>query len=415
MAAAQTPPRSDPLDSRRPAGVRVLWLTTGAETDGPGRALLAVLNRWSSTDAVAVCGLRQVSAAFRAECRQGILTQGFGMRGAWDVAAIVRLAQFCRRWRPDVIHTQLSRADWIGRPLGRALGVPVISTIHNVHSRMYRGEFSPALAELGLLCDRITAPWATRFVAVSAGVRRDLEAHGVAGSRISTIHNGLNLDRRSPAAPREVVRREWHVSSDHIVVGTVALFKAQKGLEFLVDAAAIVAAANPHVRFVHVGDGPLAEDIARRIELAGVSDRFRLVGRVADPLRLLSGFDMFVLPSLWEGLPIALLEGMSAGLPPIGTSVAGIEEVIEHNRSGLLVPPSDAGALAHAMLRLAADPAMRRLLGDGATRRIAQQFSSDAIAAAYRAVTLDVIGVHGRAPSGGGVIEPPNVRKASNM
>jgi glycosyltransferase involved in cell wall biosynthesis len=106
---------------------------------------------------------------------------------------------------------------------------------------------------------------------------------------------------------------------------------------------------------------------------------------------------------------------MSAGLPPIGTSVAGIEEVIEHNRSGLLVPPSDAGALAHAMLRLAADPAMRRLLGDGATRRIAQQFSSDAIAAAYRAVTLDVIGVHGRAPSGSGVIEPPNVRKASNM
>ncbi len=207
------------------------------------------------------------------------------------------------------------------------------------------------------------------------------------------IHNGLNLDRRPSAAPRDVVRRAWNVTPDEIVVGTVALFKAQKGLSFLVEAARLAIAANPRIRFVHMGDGPLRDDVVRQIAEAGLGGRFLLLDRVPDPVKLLSGLDIFALPSIWEGLPIALLEAMSAGLPAVGTAVSGIEEVIEHNRSGLLVPPADAQALADAILSLASDPVARRRLAAGAVSRVAH-FSPDLAASEYRQVTLQVLVPH---------------------
>jgi len=175
-----------------------------------------------------------------------------------------------------------------------------------------------------------------------------------------------------------------------VVVGTVALFKAQKGLSFLVEAARIATAVNPQLRFVHMGDGPLRDEVAHQIEAAGLGDRFQLLDRVPDPTRLLSGLDVFVLPSIWEGLPIALLEAMAAGLPAVGTAVSGIEDVIEHNRSGLLVPPADAGALADAILRVASDRALRCRLAEGAIARVAR-FSPDVVSSEYRQVTLQVL------------------------
>jgi glycosyltransferase involved in cell wall biosynthesis len=406
------PPELDVTAGSGRTALRVLWLTTGADTDGPGRALLAVLNRWDRDDELAVCALRGVSQAFRRECRPDVAMHAVGMRGGWDVGAIGRLARYLRGWRPDVVHTQLSRADWIGRPLARALGIPVISTMHNVHSRMYAAEFPPAMARLGLLCDSVTARAVTRFVAVSNGVGRDLERLGVHPSRITVIHNGVNLDHRPPVLPRDEVRRRWQMSPGDIVVGTVALFKAQKGLQFLVEAARIAADADRRLRFVHMGDGPLRGDIVQQIEAAGLASRFTLLDRVPDPLPLLSGFDMFVLPSMWEGLPIALLEAMSVGLPAVGTAVTGIEEVIVEGENGLLVPPADSASLAAAMLRLAADQEWRRAMADGARRSIAR-FASDRIAAEYRRVTLDVVSASRSAAER--PLDPPNVGEPSNI
>ena len=412
MSIELEPPQPERASPFTRAGLRILWLTTSAETDGPGRALLALLNRWRDNDAVAVCALRGVGPAFRNECRPAVETHAIGMRGGWDLVAVARLAQFCRRWRPDVIHTQLSRADWIGRPLGHALGVPVVSTIHNVHSRMYRAEFSPIVARMGLACDRLSAKFATRFVAVSSGVHRDLENHGVASERIVVIHNGLNFDRRAEPAPRDVVRRAWNVASDDIVVGTVALLKAQKGLSFLVEAARVAIAANPRIRFVHIGDGPMHDELTRRIGAAALGERFRLLGRVPDPLTLLSGLDIFAMSSLWEGLPIALLEAMSAGVPAVGTRVSGIEEVIDDGRSGMLVPPADSKALANAILRLASDPCLRRTLSEGALERMAR-FAPGLAASRYQQVTLQALELEGAAVVHAN--DPPNVRNASNI
>lgn len=373
-----------------PAPLRVLWLTPTAALDGPGRALLALLNHWNERDTVAVCALRSATDDFRRDCPARMEVHALGMRGLWDVARWGALRRLCRTWRPDVIHTQVSRADWVGVPVARALGVPVITIIHNVHSRMYRAEFPPPVARAGALLDRLTHPLASRLIAVSEGVRRDLEHHGVPADRVVVIHNALDVERRRLLSPRDAVRRAWGYTPEDVVVGTAALLKTQKGIPYLIEAARRVAADHPHVHFVHMGSGPLKERIAALIAAAGLQSRFRMLDYVPEPMTLLSGLDMFVLPSLWEGLPIALLESMAAGLPAVGTRVAGIEDVIEHERTGLLVPPADAAALAAAISALATDPQLRARLGRAAGDSLSR-FDARTIAAQYRALDAEVV------------------------
>ncbi len=397
-----------PAFSRDPRGLRVLWVTTIAAVDGPGRMLSALIGHWSDQDALAVCALRGFAPGFREAMPAGVRTFDLGMRGLWDVRALTRLVNVCRQWQPDVIQTQLSRADWIGRIAGALAGVPVVSAIHNLHSRMYPAEFRWPAASLGRLLDRLTGPLAARVVAVSSGVRDDLCRHGWTDDRVVVIHNGFDTDCCANIGSRAAVRRAWGCGPDDIVVGTVALLKPQKGIRHLVAAARLVAEARPHVRFVQMGDGPLRRDARRWVDAAGLADRFLLMGQVREPLALLPALDVFVLASLWEGLPVALFEAMATGLPCVGTRVSGTEEVIRHDRNGRLVPAGDPRALAAELIALIDDPALRARLGAAARDRL-QHFDAPSISARYRALYAQVIG---DGPASGGATPDAGVRRS---
>jgi glycosyltransferase involved in cell wall biosynthesis len=369
---------------------RVLWVTTSASWDGPGRALAALLEHWAPEDTIAVAVLKDADPAFRAAVRSRVEIQPFGMRGLTDLAAVRRLREFAEAWRPDIIHTQLSRADWIGRLVAHRLGVPVVSTIQNVHSRMYQAEFSPITSRVALALDRWTFRKTGRLLAVSNGVRADLLQHGARDSQVVVVANSFNPTRTANAADRDTARARLGAADGHVVVGTVALLKTQKGIRDLIDAAILVLRSNNRVRFVHVGGGPLEPDVRRWIADAGIGDRFRLTGWVADPLALLPGMDLFVLPSLWEGLPIALLEAMAAGLPAIGTRVAGIEEVIVDGVTGRLVPAHAPAGLASAILDLAASADERRVMGEAGRARLSA-FDARPIARQVRQIYESVL------------------------
>jgi glycosyltransferase involved in cell wall biosynthesis len=371
--------------------MRILWVTTSLGPDGPGRSLAALVGHWPGRDVLAVCALREVDAEFARSIPARVELHALRMRGLWDPRGATALATLCRRWRPDLLHTQLSRADWIGRLVGRWQRRPVLSTIQNVHSRMYAAEFSWPVARLGQTLDRLTSRWVERFIAVSEGVRLDLLQQGVPASRVVVIHNGLDARRAGDAARRAPVRRAWGVAVDDVVVGTVALLKTQKGVADLIEAARHVVAARSRAWFVQIGDGPLAADARARVRAAGLGDRFRLLDRVPDPTDLLPGLDVFALPSLWEGLPIALLEAMAAGLPCVGTRVSGIEEVIADGTSGHLVPPGDPAALAVALLDLIDRPDRRHAFGAASRERV-REFDAETIGGRYRQTYLDVLG-----------------------
>jgi glycosyltransferase involved in cell wall biosynthesis len=207
---------------------------------------------------------------------------------------------------------------------------------------------------------------------------------------VAVIPNGLDLRRADAMLSRGLVRERWQVAGGDRVVGTVARLTPQKGIHDLIDAARLVCNERPQVRFIHMGTGPLAQSIARSLSAGGLGHRLQLVGHVRDPMSLLAGLDLFVLPSLWEGLPIALLEAMAAGLPVVATRVAGIDEVIEDGRSGLLVPPADPAALARAITELVDDDERRRCLGQGARERV-RCFDAAPFAARYRDLFLEVL------------------------
>jgi glycosyltransferase involved in cell wall biosynthesis len=370
--------------------LRILWITTGALVDGPGRVLSAVLSHWPSGDALAVAAVRDVAPAFRVAVPPTVQTEAFSMAHALDLGALRRLDRFVARWQPDIVHTQLSRGDWYGRTIARRRGIPVVSTIQNVHSRMYQAEFSRPLAFVGRALDRVSAPAVARFVAVSRGVAADLERAGVERARIAVIPNTFDPARTVDLSERSSIRQAWGVSPTDVVVGTVALAKPQKNLRLLVDAAAIAAARDVTLRFVHVGDGPLEGELRRWVAEAGLGERMRLAGRVVEPMAVLPAFDIFAMTSDWEGLPVALLEAMAAGVCAVGTRVSGIEDVIEDGVTGRLVPPRDAASLADAILALAGSPETRTRLATAAREGL-ERYDARRVATLYRAVYLDVL------------------------
>ena len=269
--------------------------------------------------------------------------------------------------------------------------MPVVSTIQNVHSRMYAAEFPWLTSRAALLLDRLTARLAARVIAVSEGVKHDLLASGLPPDQVVVIPNPFDLSRTASTLDRAAARARLGATDRDVVCGTVALLKEQKGLADLVAAARIVCRENPAVRFVHVGGGPLEASVRRWISEAGLANRFTLMGWVPDPLELLPGMDLFALPSLWEGLPVALLEAMAAERATVGTRVAGIEEVIVDEVTGRLVPARQPAALAQAILDLARDPDRRQAMGAAGRARLAL-YDARRIAIATRDLHLSVIG-----------------------
>ena len=213
------------------------------------------------------------------------------------------------------------------------------------------------------------------FVAVSDDVAGAIRATiRPAPGHLHTIPNGVDVDRYGQA-DRGDVRSELGLPDEAVVVICVAKMLEQKGHRVLIDALAAPPAKSLPLHVLLVGDGPLRAGLEARARHAGVEDRIRFLGNRPDVPRLLGGADMFVLPSLWEGLPMALLEAMAAGLPSVASAVSGTRQVITDGENGLLVPPDDPAALADALARLVAHRDLRDALGTAARAHVSAQFS----------------------------------------
>jgi glycosyltransferase involved in cell wall biosynthesis len=342
----------------------VLFVTTVLARDGAGRALEALAACLPPRRHVTVCSLTFAEP---------------------PMAARLAAAGVCRELRPAIVHTQLSRADWIGRFVAAAVRVPhIVSTIQNVHSAMYRAEFGWKGALAGAAFDRCTSPLAHHLVAVSKGVQQDTVAAGVNAERVTIIPNGIDLTRRRTVLPRAAARTALGLGPDEAVIGCSALLKPQKGLDDLVEAAALLSGRGCRATVAVLGDGPLRQALdARAARLAAGSTRLRFIGWTDDAMAWMPAFDVFVLPSRWEGLPIALLEAMSLGIPAIGTRVSGIEDVIDHDVTGWLVEAANPLGLADRLAETIASPAERARVGEAGREAVEARFSADAVAAAH--------------------------------
>ena len=303
---------------------------------------------------------------------------------------VVSLAGFFKAHRIDLIHTHRYKDNLLGILAAKLARVPrVVRTIHGLTEPM-RG-WPRAKYRVFETLDRL-ALWyfADIVIAVSRHTAEALKASGYRPSSIRCIHNGVDLAGVRTVRDRDAVRRELGLAAGGILIGTVGRLTEVKAQDDFLRAAVHILAQQPAARFLIVGDGPLEAGLRRLAAELGLTRQVVFAGSRSDVFDLTAAMDVFVMPSLAEGTPMALLEALTLGTPVVATAVGGVPEIVTHRSSGLLVPPWDPRALASACLEAATDGQLAQLMCARARQVVAAGFSRESnggsVMEAYRAI-----------------------------
>jgi sugar transferase (PEP-CTERM/EpsH1 system associated) len=256
---------------------------------------------------------------------------------------------------------------------------------------------------------RLLAPFIDVHVVVSEHLQRWLvECVRVAPEKVRVVRNGVDAARFMPLVERDRVREEEGYGRTDHVFGAVGRLTPVKDHRTLLEAFHAVSMRRPECRLVLVGDGAERPLLEEQVRQRGLADRVRIVGHRVDVTRWLGMMDVFVHPSLMEGMSNAVLEAMAVGLPVVATAVGGNPEIVEHGVGGSLVPPSSPSALADAMLSYCGDDRMRMAHGAAARERVEKDFPLMKMVAGYTAVYRDALARRGRGIEfpAGGMIDP---------
>lgn len=306
---------------------------------------------------------------------------GLNLKEDPDLKIVFRLRRLFKDLKPDILHTHLYHPNYYGRLAALGLGLKgVVASVHNVYTRP---KLHRRLWNFGL-------SWATdRVVAVSPQVRRDVRRYdGVADSRLILLPNGVSLAALETTASREEARAALGVTG--FCLGAVGRLEEQKGHTHLLQALPALMGVLDDMIILFAGEGRLSGALARQAQELGVADKVKFLGTRRDMPLIYRALDVFVLPSLWEGLPLALLEAMGTGLPVVATRVGGVADVITDRVNGRLIPPGDSRALAGAILELARQPDLRAKMGRAARSTVRERYSQEAMFQRLAALYLDL-------------------------
>ncbi|HEY4137773.1 MAG TPA: TIGR03088 family PEP-CTERM/XrtA system glycosyltransferase [Casimicrobiaceae bacterium] len=305
--------------------------------------------------------------------------------GIWRTRA--EIYRLCRRLRPTIVHTRnLSGLD----ALLPARLAGVSHTVHGEHGwnveDLDGAHWKPALLR------RLHSPLVGRYVTVSKDLERYLVSRvGIAPARVSQIYNGVETERFAPVQKKPVgVLPNGFLDSDPVVIGTVGRVQSVKDQATLVRAFAQVVKTHPdlagRVRLVIVGDGPLAAALRTLVRDLEIEPLVWMSGAVDDVARILQAFDVFVLPSLAEGISNTVLEAMATALPVLATAVGGNREIVDDATTGKLFQPQDVATLRQLLVDYIRNPALRNDHGRAARRSAVERFSLEVMVENYQAL-----------------------------
>lgn len=291
-----------------------------------------------------------------------------------DPLAVLALKDVIRERKPALVHAHGFKAGLIARLAARLAGrVPVVVTVHN--HVLYR-DISPFTRWRYVTVERWLSGMTARIITVSDSLRDELIGeYGIPSRLITTVHNGLDLSPFLGLADKRAARVRYGVPADALVFGLAARFAPQKAMDVLVEAAVPVLERVEGAVLLLAGDGPTLEAVRVIARKTAVRDRILFPGYETDVPGLLAALDVYVSSALSEGLPLATIEAMAAGLPVVSTAAGGTPEVVEDGVTGVLVKPGEAGPLGDAMLRLAFDPATRIRMGEAGRARALAEFT----------------------------------------
>jgi len=379
-----------PVAGGRAVRPRILLLIKGLGLGGAERLLVDVVAsrdraRFDYEVAYVLAGQAALVPAMEAT---GVPVHALGGTASADLRWTVALRRLLVRGRFDVVHCHLPYTAAFGRLV--ALSVPpryrpqLVYTEHSLWNKA---------AVVTKALNRATVGIDGALIVVSEAARDALPR--ALRSRAHIVVHGVNRDRFDALLARREdvrldVRRELGIAEDEVLALTVANLRSEKGYDVLLEAARLVVAAGAPVRFVSVGRGPLEAELRGAADAAGLSGHLVFLATRSDTARLMVGADVFVLPSHQEGLPVALMEAMTSGLPVVATIVGGVPDVITDGVEGLLVPPGRADLLADAVMRIARDVPLRARLAQASLARSAM-FDVHAAAGAIESLYTELL------------------------
>lgn len=354
--------------------MRVLLMLSSMAMGGAERNIAAVLPHLSAQEDIQLTlgtlTTRRDSPLAALAAQSGVPRFDLGARRMVDWQAWRRYADFLRRERIDLVHSQDQDTNIYNALSRRLLGVPSVMTRH-VMFEPFTNFKTRLRAQLVLIAARCGAD---RVIAVSEAVRQQFARQArLPLERIETVYNGIELEKFATRAQRAVTRARLGWAQDAPIVIMVAVLRGGKGHEVLFEAAPLLRQRVPNVQIMLVGDG---EERAKLESLAAPhADYIHFLGQRMDVPELLGASDVLALPSWSEALPTVLIEAGAAGLPCVATDVGGAREIVIDGETGCIIPKGDSAALAARLADVLSDSARARRMGEAALQRVSSLFT----------------------------------------
>lgn len=362
--------------------IKILFIITKSEMGGAQKFLLDLvinLNKkdWQTTVASGPDGilLEELKEYQIETVRLKHLKNSFNLFG--NLLALFEIWKIIKKQKPQVLYLISSTAGFLGSLAGFFNGLPLI--IYRIGGWAFKEPHSFLIKKTYLWLEKISAPFKD-FIIVNSKFDFDLALKNniAPEEKLRLFYNGLDPHQikflNKETARKEIDRRRDNkIKNNKIWIGTIANLYKNKGLNYLIEA--IPKIKKFHLNLIIIGEGEERKNLENLIKEYRLEDSIYLIGEIEKASKFLKAFDIFVLPSIKEGQPWVILEAMAAQIPIVAANIAGIPEMIEHEKSGLLVEPADAEILAQAIEKILTHPSLAQEMTDKALKDLKAKFS----------------------------------------
>ncbi len=334
-----------------------------------------IVNLWDGHPPTVELHLRALERGFES-C---LISTTWGL----NPVAVPRLRNLIRRYQPDVVHTHDVKSEFWALPAARSTGTRLVAFHYG------RVVMRSKWIQLQDMASLLTFRFYDRVLANSSAQEQELRQWGVPRGKIAVVPSFVDAAAIQPPTPdeRRTAREKLGLGSDRTVLSTTAKLSPNKGHIYMLQALVEICAKTPDVVYLVAGEGDATwhgeggyrEELERRAAALGLSEHVRFLGYYPELKTILHASDLVVSPSLREGMQVSLIEAMAAARPVVATAIGGTVDAVSDGETGLLVPASDPGALAHAVLELLGDRERMRAMGAAARRRVEDQFNRQAV------------------------------------
>jgi glycosyltransferase involved in cell wall biosynthesis len=313
------------------------------------------------------------------------------MRGRFDISVIAKLSKLLKEKNIQLMHAHGYKSNIIGYLTSKWSGVPIIATQHLFPPMPLEDR---KLQYYSKIDAAFTMKRLSKIIAVSTAIKERLLAAGIDESKITVIDNGIDIEKYSKKCDKskEDLRRSFGIDNEIFVIGTFGRLTQQKGQKYLLEAAKIILREGINAVFIIAGDGPMRGELEAFTAQYGIMEHVRFLGFREDTVALLKIMDVFVLSSIDEGLPMAMIEAMAAKTPVVVTDVGEIPKVINSGVNGILVTAKDSVMLAKKLGQILQNTEQRKSLADNAFQDARRYYSKESMCAQYVAIYDEVLG-----------------------